>query len=95
MRYEVIVLYLVIITLYEFFQRTPSSINLIDMFVTLLHVSTKTMGDIDAMGFTHKCPDCSRTFPAKRGMTKHLSRWSTKGDLNLSVKGITPPGEAG
>ena len=30
-----------------------------------LKESAMTMGDMDAVGFTYKCPDCPRTFPTK------------------------------
>ncbi|CAH1265118.1 Hypp3119 [Branchiostoma lanceolatum] len=38
-------------------------------------VSTTTEAEVAALNLKHKCPDCTRDFPTKRGLAIHRSRW--------------------
>ena len=49
-------------------------------------VSTTTEEEIAALNFQHKCPDCQRPFPTKKGMLIHLKVHCGKGK-KLSRKG--------
>ena len=42
-------------------------------------VSQTTEQEIIALKLKHKCPECERTFPTKRGLSIHRARWCTSG----------------
>ena len=50
-------------------------------------VSQTSEDEILNMGFQYSCPNCSRVFPNKRGMSVHLGRWCDGGKTNRSRKG--------
>ena len=50
-------------------------------------VSETTEEEVSALKLKHKCPDCERPFPTKRGMKLHLKRWCNGGKTKLSRKG--------
>ena len=50
-------------------------------------VSDTTEEEIAALHFEHVCPDCSRDFPTKRGLSIHQGRWCDNGATIRSRKG--------
>jgi len=50
-------------------------------------VSQTTEQEIVALKLKHKCPECERTFPTKRGLSIHRARWCTSGLVTRSRTG--------
>ena len=52
-------------------------------------VSETTEQEIVALNLKFKCPDCELSFPKKRGLSIHLARWCTGGQVIRSRKGTS------
>ena len=52
-----------------------------------IEVSDTTESEVISLKLKHKCPDCERSFPSKRGMKIHLKRWCDGGKTPRSRKG--------
>ena len=50
-----------------------------------LPVSTKV--EVDALDLPHRCPECKRTFPTRRGLAVHRARWCRPGQCPASRRG--------